>query len=132
MSGEERSCRRRDHRVHSTQKLRSVRTGTSSTPARGRPVLPLQSPRAAIYAARPLIPDTTRSPMSTETRPPGEGGLPGEPFLDLASLDAEALRGYLRILIPLALEQLQEGFGLRRLRVRDESEAEAILWSACT
>ncbi len=70
--------------------------------------------------------------MSTETRPPGEGAMPGEPFLDLASLDAEALRVYLRVLIPLALQQLQEGFGLGRLRVRDESEAEAILWSACT
>jgi DNA-directed RNA polymerase specialized sigma24 family protein len=64
--------------------------------------------------------------MSMET-PPQDG-----PFVDLTSLDPEALREHLEVLIPLALQQLQEGFGLGRLRVRDESEAEAILWSACT
>jgi DNA-directed RNA polymerase specialized sigma24 family protein len=49
---------------------------------------------------------------------------------DLASCDDEALTGLLRSLIPIALAQLQERFGLRRLRVRDELEAQAALFSA--
>jgi DNA-directed RNA polymerase specialized sigma24 family protein len=37
----------------------------------------------------------------------------------------------LKPLILIALQQLQESFGLRRLRVSNEREAEAALWSAC-
>jgi DNA-directed RNA polymerase specialized sigma24 family protein len=48
------------------------------------------------------------------------------------SPDAEALRRSLEPLIPIALARLQEGFGLRNLRVQDELEAEAALWSAAS
>jgi RNA polymerase sigma factor (sigma-70 family) len=57
--------------------------------------------------------------------------LPAEPVADLAG-DSEALTRQLPALIPLALQQLQDGFGLRALRVSDPREAEAALWSACS
>jgi hypothetical protein len=65
-------------------------------------------------------------------RPEGsEPVLPTEAVADLAT-GAEALTRLLPTLIPLALQQLQEGFGLRALRVSDPREAEAALWSACS
>jgi DNA-directed RNA polymerase specialized sigma24 family protein len=49
---------------------------------------------------------------------------------DPAASDAEGLRSCLKTLIPIALKQLQSGFGLKWLRVPNELEAEAALWSA--
>jgi RNA polymerase sigma factor (sigma-70 family) len=61
-----------------------------------------------------------------------EKAAPGELVLDLTTADPDALKRQFRTLIPIALQQLQEGFGLRRLRATDELEAEAVLWSACS
>jgi RNA polymerase sigma factor (sigma-70 family) len=63
---------------------------------------------------------------------PGDGAAPLIP--DLSVLDLVELQTYLQNLIPLALEQLQQGFGFqfRHLRVSNEEAAAALLsaWSS--
>jgi hypothetical protein len=66
------------------------------------------------------------------TEPPVPPGDAVEPIFDIATSDPEALTRLLKTLIPIALQQLQESFGLRTLRVPNELEAEAALWSACS
>jgi len=57
---------------------------------------------------------------------------PPRPDGDATTADGHAWRSLLQTLIPIALQQLQEGFGLRALRVPDARQAEAALWSACS
>ncbi len=68
--------------------------------------------------------------MSTEPKPI-VGQTPASPTA-LNLDDPKVLESHLKLLVPIALQMLKDGFGLKVLRVRDEAEAYAALWSAHT